>query len=71
MRLGAPVFMERDEAEKIARRTFKLTSVNRAWDHSVAEGASELLVLNYLRVRRGPMHLPWFDNSPVRRYFSG
>ena len=33
MRLGAPMFMERDEAEKIAKRTFKPTSVERAWDH--------------------------------------
>jgi len=37
MRLGAPMFMERDEAEKIAKRTFKPTSVERAWDHFVAK----------------------------------
>jgi ribulose-5-phosphate 4-epimerase/fuculose-1-phosphate aldolase len=36
-RLGAPMFMERDEAEKIARRTFKPASVERAWDHFVAK----------------------------------
>ena len=37
MRLGAPMFMERDEAEKIAKRTFKPTSVERAWDHYAAK----------------------------------
>ena len=30
MRLGMPMFMEHDEAEKIAKRTFKRTSVERA-----------------------------------------
>jgi hypothetical protein len=30
MRLGTPMFMQRDEAEKIAKRTFKPTSVERA-----------------------------------------
>jgi hypothetical protein len=29
--------MERDEAEKIAKRTFKPTSVECAWDHFVAK----------------------------------
>jgi ribulose-5-phosphate 4-epimerase/fuculose-1-phosphate aldolase len=33
MRLGAPMFMERGEAERIAKRTFKPTSVERAWEH--------------------------------------
>src|SRR5262245_6119740 len=37
MRLGAPMFIERDEAEKIAKRTFKPTSVERAWNHFVAK----------------------------------
>ena len=36
-RLGSPIFMERDEAEKIAKRTFKATSVERAWHHFVAK----------------------------------
>ncbi|HWH76350.1 MAG TPA: class II aldolase/adducin family protein [Candidatus Binatus sp.] len=39
MRLGAPLFMERDEAEKIAKRTFKPTSIERAWDHFAAKCA--------------------------------
>lgn len=39
MRLGTPMFMERDEAEKIAKRTFKPTSVERAWDHFAAKCA--------------------------------
>ena len=39
MKLGTPLFMERDEAEKIAKRTFKPTSVERAWDHFVAKYA--------------------------------
>jgi ribulose-5-phosphate 4-epimerase/fuculose-1-phosphate aldolase len=39
MRLGTPMFIERDEAEKIARRTFKPTSVERAWDHFAAKCA--------------------------------
>jgi len=33
MRLGTPMFIDRDEAEKIAKRTFKPASVERAWDH--------------------------------------
>jgi ribulose-5-phosphate 4-epimerase/fuculose-1-phosphate aldolase len=37
MRLGTPLFMERDEAEKIAKRTFKPNSIERAWDHFVAK----------------------------------
>ncbi len=39
MRLGTPMFMERDEAERIAKRTFKPTSVERAWDHFAAKCA--------------------------------
>lgn len=39
MRLGEPMFMSRDEAEKIAKRTFKPTSVERAWDHFAAKWA--------------------------------
>jgi len=39
MRLGAPLFMEPDEAEKIAKRTFKPASVERAWDHFAAKCA--------------------------------
>jgi 3-hydroxy-2-methylpyridine-4,5-dicarboxylate 4-decarboxylase len=37
LKLGTPMFMEHDEAEKIAKRTFKPTSVERAWDHFVAK----------------------------------
>lgn len=40
MRLGAPMFIERDEAERIARRTFKPTSVERAWEHFAAKCAA-------------------------------
>jgi ribulose-5-phosphate 4-epimerase/fuculose-1-phosphate aldolase len=39
MRLGTPMFIERDEAEKIAKRTFKPASVERAWDHFTAKCA--------------------------------
>jgi 3-hydroxy-2-methylpyridine-4,5-dicarboxylate 4-decarboxylase len=39
MRLGTPMFMDRDEAEKIAKRTFKPTSVERAWNHFAAKCA--------------------------------
>ena len=39
MRLGTPMFMERDEAERIAKRTFKPTSVERAWEHFAAKCA--------------------------------
>jgi ribulose-5-phosphate 4-epimerase/fuculose-1-phosphate aldolase len=39
MRLGTPMYLERDEAEKIAKRTFKPTSVERAWDHFAAKCA--------------------------------
>jgi ribulose-5-phosphate 4-epimerase/fuculose-1-phosphate aldolase len=39
MRLGTPMFLERDEAERIAERTFKPTSVERAWDHFAAKCA--------------------------------
>ena len=40
MRLGAPMFIERDEAERIAKRTFKPTSVERAWEHFAAKCAA-------------------------------
>jgi ribulose-5-phosphate 4-epimerase/fuculose-1-phosphate aldolase len=40
MRLGTPMFMERDEAEKIAKRTFKPASVDRAWEHFKAKCAA-------------------------------
>src|SRR4249920_2574201 len=40
MRLGTPLFMERDEAEKIAKRTFKPSSIERAWDHFAAKCAN-------------------------------
>lgn len=39
MQIGTPIFMERDEAEKIAKRTFKPTSTERAWDHCAAKRA--------------------------------
>ena len=39
MRLGTPIFLERDEAERIAKRTFKASSVERAWDHFAAKCA--------------------------------
>ena len=39
MRLGTPMFMEREEAEKIAKRTFKPASIERAWDHFAAQCA--------------------------------
>jgi ribulose-5-phosphate 4-epimerase/fuculose-1-phosphate aldolase len=37
MRLGTPLFMEREEAEKIAKRTFKPASIERAWEHFAAK----------------------------------
>lgn len=39
-KLGTPMFIERDEAEKIAKRTFKPTSIERAWDHFAAKHAN-------------------------------
>ena len=39
MKLGTPMFMDREEAEKIAKRTFKPASVERAWDHFAAKCA--------------------------------
>jgi len=39
-KLGTPMFIERVEAEKIAKRTFKPTSVERAWDHFAAKQAN-------------------------------
>jgi ribulose-5-phosphate 4-epimerase/fuculose-1-phosphate aldolase len=40
MRLGTPMLMERDEAERIAKRTFKSASVDRAWEHFKAKCAA-------------------------------
>lgn len=40
MKLGSPMFVERDEAERIAKRTFKPTSVDRAWNHFAAKCAA-------------------------------
>jgi ribulose-5-phosphate 4-epimerase/fuculose-1-phosphate aldolase len=37
MRLGTPMLIENAEAEKIAKRTFKPTSVERAWAHFAAK----------------------------------
>lgn len=33
MKLGAPKYIARDEAERITRRTFKPASTQRAWEH--------------------------------------
>ena len=33
MKLGTPKFVSRQEAERIAKRTFKPASTERAWDH--------------------------------------
>ena len=33
MKLGEPRFLVNDEAEKVARRTFKPASTDRAWEH--------------------------------------
>ena len=33
MKLGEPKYMSREEAERVARRTFKLESTVRAWEH--------------------------------------
>ena len=40
MKLGTPMFIERDDAERIAKRTFKLASTDRAWEHFKAKCAS-------------------------------
>ncbi|MDH3442344.1 MAG: class II aldolase/adducin family protein [Deltaproteobacteria bacterium] len=40
MKLGTPAFIERDEAERIAKRTFKSASVDRAWEHFKAKCAA-------------------------------
>jgi len=37
MKLGTPMFVERDEAERIAKRTFKPASTDRAWEHFKAK----------------------------------
>jgi ribulose-5-phosphate 4-epimerase/fuculose-1-phosphate aldolase len=36
MKLGKPKFISRAEAERIAKRTFKPTSTERAWEHFTA-----------------------------------
>jgi hypothetical protein len=33
MKLATPKFVSRSEAERIAKRTFKLTFTERAWEH--------------------------------------
>jgi ribulose-5-phosphate 4-epimerase/fuculose-1-phosphate aldolase len=40
MKLGTPMFVERDEAERIAKRTFKPASTERAWEHFKAKCAA-------------------------------
>jgi ribulose-5-phosphate 4-epimerase/fuculose-1-phosphate aldolase len=40
MKLGAPRFMKPDEAERIAKRTFKPASTERAWEHFQAKIAN-------------------------------
>lgn len=42
MRLGKPMFLDAAEAEKIAKRTFKPASVERAWDHFLAKHADRI-----------------------------
>ena len=37
MRLGDPMFIDGDDAERIAKRTFKASSVERAWEHFAAK----------------------------------
>lgn len=38
MKLGAPKFISQSEAQRIAQRTFKPASTERAWDHFKAKG---------------------------------
>lgn len=40
MRLGSPMFIERDDAARIAKRTFKPASIERAWEHFKAKCAA-------------------------------
>ena len=40
MKLGTPMFVERDDAERIAKRTFKPASTDRAWEHFKAKCAA-------------------------------
>ena len=40
MKLGTPMFIERDDAERIAKRTFKPASTDRAWEHFKAKCAA-------------------------------
>jgi len=37
MKLGIPKFVTQQEAERIAKRTFKPASTERAWDHFKAK----------------------------------
>jgi len=39
-KLGTPMFIERDDAERIAKRTFKPASTDRAWEHFKAKCAA-------------------------------
>ena len=40
MKLGTPMFIERDDADRIAKRTFKPASTDRAWEHFKAKCAA-------------------------------
>lgn len=40
MKLGTPMFIEREDAERIAKRTFKPASTDRAWEHFKAKCAA-------------------------------
>jgi ribulose-5-phosphate 4-epimerase/fuculose-1-phosphate aldolase len=40
LKLGTPMFIERDDAERIAKRTFKPASTDRAWEHFKAKCAA-------------------------------
>lgn len=40
IKLGTPMFVERDDAERIAKRTFKPASTDRAWEHFKAKCAA-------------------------------
>jgi hypothetical protein len=37
MKLGEPKFLSAGEAERVAKRTFKPTSTERAWEHFKAK----------------------------------
>ena len=40
LKLGTPMFIEHDDAERIAKRTFKPASTDRAWEHFKAKCAA-------------------------------